>query len=170
MQAHVAGLANLALPLGLRHASRGQTGPAWEEARAALARRLRVLLPLSVPRSRPLPPPPSPPAAATPAAATARYAVLMPGAERRAEAAVRGGGGALVDAARDAGFVVVRAEGGGGGGAADGGGGSGGESHSEQVHAWRVMEQLLDPAGAIDDGATLLLLSGESTMLTYPAD
>ena len=84
---------------------------------------------------------------------------------------MRGGGGALVDAVRDAGFVVVRAEGGGGGGgAADGGGGSGGESHSEQVHAWRVMEQLLDPAGAIDDGATLLLLSGESTMLTHPAD
>ena len=105
----------------------------------------------------------------------ARYAVLMPGAERQAEAAVRGGGGALVDAVRDAGFVVVRAEGGGGGAAAaDGGsgGGGGGESHSEQVHvhAWRVMEQLLGPAGAIDDGATLLLLSGESLMLTHPAD
>ena len=99
LQAHVSGLANLALPLGLRHASRGQvstptptpepspnlkpspnpqqTGPAWEEARAALARRLWVLLPLSVPRNRPLPPPPpSPPAVAAAAAAVTRYAVL----------------------------------------------------------------------------------------------
>ena len=56
LQAHVAGLSNLALPLGLRHASRGHTGAAWEGVRAALARRLRALLPLAVPRSRPLPP------------------------------------------------------------------------------------------------------------------
>jgi hypothetical protein len=99
--------------------------------------------------------------------------VLLPGAERRAEAAVRGGGGALADAVRDAGFAVVRAEGGGDGGGGGGGGGGGmggaaraarraaeGESHPEHVHAWRVMEQLLDPArggGAIDDGATLPL-------------
>ena len=95
LQAHVAGLVNLALPLGLRHASRGQTGAAWEAARAVLARRLRVLLPLSVPRSPSLPPPPgllsrSTPQSAGPAASAAevatRYAVLLPGAERRAEA------------------------------------------------------------------------------------
>ena len=86
LQAHVASLVNLALPLGLRHASRGQTGAAWEAARAVLARRLRVLLPLSVPRSPPLPPPPGLlPAAASAAEVATRYAVLLPGAERRAE-------------------------------------------------------------------------------------
>ena len=49
MQAHAAGLANLALPLGLRHASTGRTDAAWEAARQRLRHRLAPLLPVVVP-------------------------------------------------------------------------------------------------------------------------
>ena len=52
LQATAAGLLNVALPLGLRHASRGVTDERWEAARAALALRLRPALPRSVGASR----------------------------------------------------------------------------------------------------------------------
>ena len=49
LQAHAAGLANIALPFGLRHESNGVTGAVYESARARLATRLHSLLPLAVP-------------------------------------------------------------------------------------------------------------------------
>ena len=49
LQAHAAGLVNIALPLGVVHGSKGKPDESWEGARAALAERLRPLLPISVP-------------------------------------------------------------------------------------------------------------------------
>ena len=168
LQAHLAGLANLVVPLGLRHASKGRTNDAWEQARAALAHRLRLLLPLSVPTSFE--------ALGTAAAERRRYAVLLPGAEEAAETLLSGSGHALADAVGRAGYHVVRAElppsssGGGGGG-----GGGGGRTGAKRPHAWRVVEKLLDanaahPGGALDDDAQLLLLSGLAMPMTPSAD
>ena len=164
LQAHVAGLANLALPLGLRHASKGRTNDAWEGARVVLAHRLRPLLPMSVPSSFA--------ALATAAAQRRRYAVLLPGAEEAAETMLQGGGHALADAVSRAGYHVVRAE-------LPSGGGSGTSGTSgtgtKQPHAWRVVDKLVDanaahPGGAVADDAQLLLLSGSALLLTPSAD
>ena len=161
LQATAAGLLNVALPLGLRHASRGVTDERWEAARAALALRLRPALPRSV-------------GALATRGTHRRIALLLPPPPSETFA---GGDGALREALRSAGYELLQLRAGG-----DGGGG-------RALHPFRLVESIaLHGAGAGDDAAggalatnldelgelgdedTLLVASGASLPLTPPAD
>jgi hypothetical protein len=94
LQAHAAGLRNVALPLGVVHASKGQTDETWQAARAALAARLRPLLPTSVsgtPVSRP----------------HRRVALLLRPSAENADALLPGSNRAIRDALAGAGYEVL---------------------------------------------------------------
>ena len=126
LQAHVAGLHNVALPLGVYHASKGKTDIAWEDARAHLASRLRPILPISV-DDRPLP------------RASSRIAILCTAGAAEADARVPGVSAALYDSLLSAGYEVLQWSN------ELRGGGSDRRGHT--LHPFELLESAFAPAG-----------------------
>lgn len=180
LQAHMAGLSNVALPLGVYHASVGKPDASWEAARRALATRLRPLLPSAVVDE-------------THKRRHRRVALLgaspSPSLSAQAEARLPGGANASAAVLREAGYEVigtvpagmhyfelldkaVRVQGGGGGGAGGGGGGGGvGGSVAGGGGGLHGFTEVTRALGALSPDDTLLIATPAAQLpLTPPAD
>ena len=152
LQAHAAGRTNVALPLGVRHRSKGSTDAAWERARSALAPRLHPLLPAG-PSDEPAPRP------------HRRLALLL----RTAEAEVRlsGSADAARDALREAGYKVLEVHGRRGARQRRDGGGAGGEVFRLIDGALGIAPTAASAAAAV---AALASLAPADTLLIATTD